>query len=346
MYEEHYGLLRCPFAITPDPSCVFFTAGHREALSGLSYAVTQHKGFVVLVGEAGTGKTTLLRKLLTVLPAASVYTACILNPTVNPSEFLEMLLTDLGVEHIPDSKTGRILALHRFLLAASQENKTVILIVDEAQKLSPETLEEIRLLSNFETEREKLLQIVLAGQPELTRVLNREDLRQLKQRIALRLEIGPISPGEVPHYLKFRWKRSGAIGDLPFSDPAMDAIATWSQGIPRLINSICDSALMLAVALDQPIVEASQIMDVVRDLNLVLPASSPPGRSTSRGASIQQAATAGGLGVSNATAASAVLSPPLPRLKSLDRYMEPPHGARWSRWLGMGLRAKTNEQDI
>jgi len=282
VYEQHYGLQSPPFAITPDPSCVFLTAAHREALSGLSYTVTRRKGFAILVGEAGTGKTTLLRKLLKTLPAESVYTAFILNPTVTPSEFLELLLADLGVESIPESKSGKILALHHFLLNASREGKTVILLVDEAQKLSPETLEEIRLLSNFETAHEKLLQIILAGQPEFNNVINREDLRQLKQRVALRLHIGPIPPTEVLRYMSYRWMQGGATRELPFTADAVNAITVLSHGIPRLINTLCDNALMLAVALDRETVDAAQVADVARDLDMAVPLAATPKPVTQR----------------------------------------------------------------
>src|SRR5262245_24219391 len=208
MYEAHFGLKSNPFGMTPDSGTLFWTVAHREAIAGLTYAVMGRKGFVVLTGPAGTGKTTLLRKLLDSAPVA-MRTSFVYNPTLTPSEFLELALTDFDMPPVFMNKAQRLLRLEQFLLSMYREGKVVVLIIDEAHKLSPELLEEVRLLTNFETAKEKLLQIVLAGQPELNGVLNREDLWQLKQRIAVRLQIRPLSESDIHQYLSFRWIKAG-----------------------------------------------------------------------------------------------------------------------------------------
>src|SRR6266852_2095381 len=189
MFERHFGLNKSPFAMTPDSGALFLTSSHREALAGLSYALLRRKGFVVLVGEAGTGKTTLLCRLLEIVPEINAQTCVIFNPTLTPAEFFELVLLNFGVNDVPDSKARRLMLLKDLLKKAHDENRVPVLVIDEAHKLSYEVLEEIRLLTNFETSDQKLLQIVLAGQPELNGLLNRKDLWQLKQRVAIRLQI-------------------------------------------------------------------------------------------------------------------------------------------------------------
>jgi general secretion pathway protein A len=267
MYEVHFGLKSNPFDMTPDPSALYWTAVHREALAGLTYAITRRKGFVVLTGPAGTGKTTLIRKLLesTTVP---MRTSIVYNPTLTPEEFLELALADFDMLRIPMNKAQRLLRLERFLMTTHREGKVAVLIVDEAHKLSPQLLEEVRLLTNFETGKQKLLQILLVGQPELNGVLNREDLWQLKQRIAVRLEIHPLSTADVPHHLRYRWMKAGGAEPIPFGETAMDLIATWSKGVPRLINGICDNALVSVYGAGRKVVKPEDILEVVRDLDL------------------------------------------------------------------------------
>ncbi|MCC6586635.1 MAG: AAA family ATPase [Bryobacterales bacterium] len=278
MYETHFHLKSNPFGMTPDPSVLFWTAAHREALAGLTYAVMRRKGFMVLTGEAGTGKTTLLRKLLDSSPVA-MRTSFVYNPTLTPSEFLELALADFDIP-VSINKAQRLLRLEQFLLATRREGKVAVLIIDEAHKLSPDLLEEVRLLTNFETAKEKLLQIVLAGQPELNGILNRDDLWQLKQRVAVRLQIQPLSRPDVHQYLRFRWMKAGGSEPLPFRETAVELIASWSRGIPRIINGICDNALVSAYGSNRNEVAPEDVLEVVRDLDLRAAGGVQPARKT------------------------------------------------------------------
>jgi len=271
MYNRSFGVRKNPFNMTPDPAFLFLTEQHREALVGLSYAILQRKGFVVLTGDAGTGKTTLLARVLQFIPANQVQSSVILNPTLTPSEFLELALLDFGVTNVPTSKAQRLWTLRNLLLKAREQGRVSALIIDEAHKLSREVLEEIRLLGNFEEAEEKFLQIVLIGQNELDQVLNREDLRQLKQRIAVRLSIGPLAPPEVGQYIRHRWLRAGG-SNPPFSAEAVSFIAGASQGIPRLINGLCDNALTLAFGEGSSAVEARHVQSSAVDLHISPPA--------------------------------------------------------------------------
>jgi general secretion pathway protein A len=262
-----FGLRKNPFSMTPDPAFLFLTEQHREGLVGLTYAILERKGFGVLTGEAGTGKTTLLNRVLQFLPPTRLQFSLILNPTLTPSEFLEMTLLDFGVEDIPSSKAQRLWKLQNLLIQGRDEGKVSALIVDEAHKLSLEVLEEIRLLGNFEGADQKLLQIVLVGQSELDDILNRQDLRQLKQRVAVRLSIGPLAQAEVAQYIRHRWLRAG--GDQPpFSAQATNDIAQASRGIPRLINSVCDNALTRVFSEGSSLVEARHVQAAVTALRL------------------------------------------------------------------------------
>jgi len=267
MYNRSFGLRRNPFNMTPDPSFLFLTAQHREALVGLTYAIMQRKGFIVLTGEAGTGKTTLLARVLQFIPASQVQSSVILNPTLTPAEFLEMALLDFGVTNVPTSKAQRLWMLRNLLLKAREQGRVSALIIDEAHKLSREVLEEIRLLGNFEEADEKFLQIVLIGQNELDEALNREDLRQLKQRIAVRLSIAPLASPEVAQYIRHRWLRAGG-NHPPFSSDAISLIADASHGIPRLINGLCDNSLTLAFGEGSSAVDARHVQASAVDLHL------------------------------------------------------------------------------
>jgi len=269
MYNQFFGLTKDPFRMTPDPAFLFLTSAHREALAGVTYAILNRKGFVVLMGDAGTGKTTLLTRIFQSIPSSRVRFSVVLNPTLTPAEFLEMALLDFGISEIPVSKAQRLTLLQQFLIDAHREGQVAVLVIDEAHKLPADVLEEIRLLSNFELAEAKLLQIVLAGQTELGDVLNRQDMRQLKQRIAIRLAIHPLSITGVEHYIAHRWTKAGATKPHPFHPDAVSRIAEYSRGIPRLVNALCDGALMLAYAEDNTIVGARNIMEVAGDLDLL-----------------------------------------------------------------------------
>jgi general secretion pathway protein A len=268
MYETFFGLAGTPFSLTSDPAYLFLTQQHREALAGLAYAIFARKGLIVFTGNAGTGKTTLLRKVLQELPAKRLRSNLILNPTLAPSEFIEMLLLQFGISNVPTSKAQRMWLLERLLTESRGNDQLVAVIIDEAHKLSPDTLEEIRLLSNFETASEKLVQIVLSGQPELASLLNEVNLFQLKQRISLRLSLHALASAEVPGYVRHRWKIAGAVGELPFTAEGLDLVAYYSQGIPRLINAICDNALTTALSREQRTVQAADVRAAIRDLDL------------------------------------------------------------------------------
>ena len=264
MYLQHFGLHKYPFSLTPDPSFLYLTAAHREALAGLLFAVTCRKGFLVLTGDAGTGKTTLLRTMLARLPSATTIFSFVVHTTLTPTEFLESTLLDFGITDIPDSKAQRLRIFRDFLRRSVEAGKTPVLIVDEAQKLSPELLEEIRLLSNAETAEQKLLQIILAGQDELLPVLARDDMRQLRQRIAVRVRIGRLSNQEVAQYMRTRWSRAGSTEPLPFDADAVFAIANHSGGIPRVVNAIADAALVKAFSSHRRMIGAGEILAVAQ----------------------------------------------------------------------------------
>lgn len=276
MYKAFFGLNKSPFSMTPDPGVLFLTPQHREALAGLTYAILERKGFVAMTGDAGTGKTTLIARVLKHIPAARIQSSIILNPTVTPDEFLEMVLMDFGLPGIPPGKPKRLARLQSFLLQGQHNDRISALVIDEAHKLSPELLEEIRLLSNFEYADQKLLQILLVGQNELSGILNRPDLRQLKQRIAMRLSIHPLSAPEVHNYIRYRWAKAGGSVPQPFTLEAIGRVAVASRGIPRIINAICDNSLILAFADTSRSVELKHVIDTCADLDL---GAEPVGRS-------------------------------------------------------------------
>ena len=280
LYKDFFGLQKLPFNLTPDPSFLYLPEKHREALAGLTYAVLERKGFVVLTGDAGTGKTTLINTVLNRLPAGRVECSFVLNPTLTASEFLEIVMLDFDIPEVPANKAQRLWKLQEFLARVHHQDRYAVLVIDEAHKLSVELLEEIRLLGNYESASEKFLQIVLIGQPELDDLLSRRDLRQLKQRIALRLYIDPQPPSEVQEYIRVRWASAGAQEAPPFSPDALARIAQWSQGIPRLINSLCDRALLMAYGDESPVVGSNYVRDAASNLCLIESPPQPPGASS------------------------------------------------------------------
>jgi len=268
MYEQFYNVRTNPFALTPDPEYLFLSDEQREAIAGLMYAVLARRGFSVLIGDAGTGKTTLLRAMMRSLPEARAVFSVVVNPTLNPAEFLRTCVGDFGIDTEESAKDTLLTKLHRFLLEVHKNNKVAVLIIDEAQRLSPQLLEEVRLLTNFETDKEKLIQVILAGQDELADILDRHELRQLKQRVSTRLHIKPLTPGAISAYMRYRWARC-SDAPLPFDESAIAAIQNISTGIPRLINSICENSLILGFAQGLRTIDQTVINNVAADLHLI-----------------------------------------------------------------------------
>ncbi len=245
MYEAFFSLEDAPFVLTPDPRFLLRSKGHHEVLSTLIYGITSQKGLMALIGDVGTGKTLLCRALLRELPK-DVRSALVLNPYLSDAELLGTILDDLGVERRGSTKGELMTVLSQYLLTAGDEGKTVVVILDEAQQMSMEALEQIRILSTLETATRKLLQIVLAGQPELEEKLMRHELRQLDQRIGIRCYLRPLSRKETFRYIEHRLRIAGLPGALPFARGALMRIHAHSRGIPRVINLVCDRALTAA----------------------------------------------------------------------------------------------------
>lgn len=268
MYEQFFGLNQNPFMLVPDPRFLYPTPQHREALTGLAYAVSRRKGFAVVTGDAGTGKTTLLRALLESFNGDICQFSMVVNPTLTRAEFLEMILLDFGLKDLAPGKARQLVQLGDFLRERHNDGLIAAILVDEAHKLSPELLEEIRLLTNFEDSAGKLLQIVLAGQNELDELLDTAELRQLKQRIACRLRLCPLRPAQLLSYLQFRWTQAGGGTELPFGDDAVDYLGLFSGGIPRVINAICDNALLIAFVQQSREVRPEHVVEAAKDLAL------------------------------------------------------------------------------
>lgn len=271
MYKAFFKLARNPFNLTPDPVCFVPTERHNEALAALYHGVRQHKGFVVLTGEVGTGKTLLLRCLLGLLKESKdIAYAYLFNGRLSPTEFLQYILSDFGLPAAGKSKYELLVDLGHFLTSRGSRKMTTILIVDEAHHLSADILEEVRLLSNLETTDDKLLQIVLVGQPELDEKLDSVELRQLKQRIAVRTQLCALCADETKRYIE---QRLQIAGEEPRSNPLFpeETIATvhrYSRGLPRLINTICENALIAAYARRLPSVTPEIICGVVKEFRL------------------------------------------------------------------------------
>jgi general secretion pathway protein A len=247
MYEAYFELQEKPFAMTPDPRFLFLSRTHEEALAHLRYGLEQRVGFIAVTGEVGTGKTTLLRVLFNSLDEQRFRLALIFNPCLTPSGLMQAIAKEFGLRSRRRTIPGLIEELNAFLLAENHAGRTPVLVIDEAQNLEPEVLEQVRLLSNLETERDKLIQIVLVGQPELDALLERHELRQLAQRIVVRARLLPLDQAETGAYVESRLRVAGAVRPL-FAAPALAAIYRHSRGFPRLINILCDRALLTAFA--------------------------------------------------------------------------------------------------
>ncbi len=266
MYESFYGLRENPFEVVPNPDYIYLGKNHREALANLLYGVRTKKGFIVITGEVGTGKTTLIHYLLDKLDGnGQTKTAFLFNPKLTANDFIQYILKDLGVRVQGQTKAEYLYQLHRFLLNAYRDEKKVVLIVDEAHGLNPELLEEVRLLSNLETSKSKLIQIVLVGQPELDKTLSQPEFRQLRERINMRYDLPPLSRKETEEYIEKRLKVAGAQESL-FTKEAIREIYRKSRGIPRSINILCDNALLNGFALYQKVVDVKSVREVAKDL--------------------------------------------------------------------------------
>jgi general secretion pathway protein A len=243
VYREYYGLTLPPFDLTPNPRFLFHSAKHREAFNHMLYGIRERKGFVQLTGEVGAGKTTLCRALLEQLDS-HFSTALILNPVLSAGELVKAIATEFGLEVKGRDRLETLAVMNEFLLKQVEHGKESVLMIDEAQDLSDELLEQVRLLSNIETDDHKLLQIVLLGQPELRDRLNHPRLRQLRQRITVRYHLGPLTFVETSQYIQHRLEMAGAKGVPYFTQPALWRIYDYSHGTPRLINAVCDKALL------------------------------------------------------------------------------------------------------
>jgi general secretion pathway protein A len=277
MYKAYFHLTRNPFDLTPDPNCFVPTPRHNEALAALYYGVRRHKGFVVVTGEVGTGKTLLLRCLLRLLEnSKDIAYAYLFNSRLDPTDFLQYVVSDFGIPVSGKNKVDLLLDLSKFLVARGLKRLTTVLIVDEAHDLSSDTLEELRLLSNLETTDDKLLQIILVGQPELDKKLDSNELRQLKQRIALRAHLGALSEQQTKEYIEQRLHIAGADPNAPplFSPQAITAVYNFSRGFPRLINTICENSLISAYGKQSSNVTPRIVEDVASEFRLE-PALSP-----------------------------------------------------------------------
>jgi general secretion pathway protein A len=268
MYKEFYGLRANPFNVNPDPRYLFLTRHTEEALACLTYGIQSRKGFVLLTGEVGTGKTTLINKLLEWLRLQQVATAFIFNSRLNVPQFLDYMMADFAIPCDSKLKSQILLRLYNWLLDRYRAGETAVLIVDEAQSLSDEVLEEIRMLTNLETFTEKLLQIVLVGQPELEQKLKQPQLRQLRQRLTLRAKTHALTLEETKAYVQQRLRIAGSNGQQIFEPEAVTAIHRYAAGIPRVINLLCEHCLVSSFVDQQKIIGPAVVDGVARDFDL------------------------------------------------------------------------------
>jgi general secretion pathway protein A len=326
LYQTHFGLSQAPFNITPDPSFLYLSASHREGLAQLSYGIRARKGFVVLTGEVGTGKTTLIHALLNDLNG-SAQTALIFRTIVSPGDLLRSVCEEFGLVE-PKRPLGEIhdylVSLNEFLLESYRKGENCVLIIDEAQNLSAEVLESIRLLSNFETSKDKLLQILLVGQPELAVRLNSPDLRQLKQRVMLRHQLRALSLQECCEYVSNRLKVAGGDPTI-FTPNALESIYSYSSGIPRIVNVLCDNALLTGYALGRKEVDIGIIREVAEDLGITTnpEAPFPPIRHVVNNTNGNGATQPSGAGSAEAQSGIARLEPKPTAVKPIGKSVPP-----------------------
>ncbi len=272
MYQEFFGFKEMPFHVTPNPRFLYLSPTHEEALQHLRYGIQDRKGFIVLTGEVGCGKTTLCRKLLEELDVEDTHdTALLLNPRVSETELLQAILKELGEDPSAGSSDALLGRIHDVLLARIHAGREIVLIIDEAQNLSFEVMEMLRLLSNLETDTQKLLQIILMGQPELNYKLQEERLRQLRQRVLVYYDLQPLNTAEVHLYIHHRLALAGGNGRPGFTPRAVRKISRHSLGVPRMINNICDKALLSTFIRNGETVTWWDVRRAVRDINRLRP---------------------------------------------------------------------------
>lgn len=265
MYLEFFGLTEYPFNITPDPRFLCFTKQHRDAYQHLLYGIESRKGFVELTGEVGCGKTTLCRLLLTELRQRDIGSALILNPMLSETQLLRAILTDLGLSVSGRDRLAYIERLNDYLLETNRMGRNVALLIDEAQNLTPASMEQVRLLSNLETDNQKLMQIVLCGQPELKERLGHPEMRQLRQRITVRYHLRLLTRTETRAYIRHRLSVAGGE-NVNFEDGAMDEVFTYTGGVPRMINALCDNVLLAAYVMDSRRIGKDCVRRAIRQL--------------------------------------------------------------------------------
>ena len=280
MYKSFFGLKENPFNVNPDPRYLFLTKEAEEALSGLMYGVQNRKGFITLIGEVGTGKTTLINRLLDWLHQRRARTAFLFNSRMNTNQMLDFILAEFGISCEPQNKSQQLMRLNQWLLDRYRAGETTVLIVDEAQNLTHAVLEEIRLLTNLETSTEKLLQIVLSGQQELEEKLKLPQLRQLRQRIMLRCKTTPLTKEQTHDYIAERLRIAGACGELIFSPQTVDTIHLYSLGIPRVVNLLCEHSLINAYAEHQRPISPKIVEEVAHEFQLDQVEPTAPAEST------------------------------------------------------------------
>jgi general secretion pathway protein A len=285
MYKSFFGLKENPFNVSPDPRYIFLTKEIEEALSGLMYGIQTRKGILTLTGEVGTGKTTLINRLLDWLASERIKSAFLFNSRMNSSQLFDFVLAELEISCDSKSKSHQLMKLNHWLMERFRAGETVVLIIDEAQNLTFPVLEEVRLLTNLETSTHKLLQIVLSGQPELDEKLKLPQLRQLRQRITIRAKTTPLNRDQTHAYIYERLRIAGAEtnGEPIFSASAIDSIHVYSLGVPRVINLLCEHSLINAFAENQRTVPAGIVEEVAREFQLdqVEPVASPESLRTS-----------------------------------------------------------------
>jgi general secretion pathway protein A len=281
MYKSYFGLKENPFNVNPDPRYLYLTKQIEEALTGLMYGIQTRKGFITLTGEVGTGKTTLVNRLLDWLRQRRTRTAFLFNSRMNTSHLFDFILAEFDIPCESRTKSQQLMKLNQWLLERYRAGETAVLIVDEAQNLTYPVLEEIRLLTNLETSTEKLLQIVLSGQPELEDKLKLPQLRQLKQRITLRCKTAPLTKEQTHAYIAERLRIAGTTGEQIFSLESMDAVHLYSMGIPRIVNLLCEHSLINTYVEQERVVTPKIVEDIAREFQLDEIDPIPPPNSVS-----------------------------------------------------------------